>query len=331
MKLIDNFGRIHNYVRISLIDKCNLNCIYCSPVMESNHYYHNHDLLTADEIMRLLKIFVRKLEVEKIRFTGGEPFIRKDIHHILKSVSELKKEFPITLGITTNGTELKSNLHSLLTYGIDHLNISLDTLQQQRYIAITGKNLFEATLQSIQQAVDLNFKKVKVNAVVIKDINDDELIDFVEYFKNRDVELRFIEFMPFGNNTWQKDGFVSAEEMKNKIESAFAISRINNDNKNAEIYSVDGHQLKVGFISSISKHFCDSCNRLRITADGKIKLCLFSLEQEKGLKHYLSDKTVSDDDIANIIAQTLQYKQGKHSEIEELVALHDNNMLSIGG
>lgn len=331
MKLIDNFNRIHDYVRISLIDKCNLNCIYCNPVNSNKHYYHNSELLTADEIIRLSNILVRNLGVNKIRFTGGEPLIRKDILHILKNISELKKDFPLSLGITTNGTELEENIYSLYEYGIDFLNISLDTLQTQRFIAITGKNLFEQTFRSIHLAEITNFKKVKVNAVIIKDVNDDELIDFVDYFKNLNVELRFIEFMPFGSNVWRKDGFVSAEEMKYKIQTAFKLVKLNDDNKIADNYTVTGYKCKVGFISSISNHFCDSCNRLRITASGKIKLCLFSSEEQTSLKNYLANSKISDEEIAKRISQSLQFKQKKHPEIEELLTLDTNNMLSIGG
>lgn len=331
MKLIDNFNRIHDYVRISLIDKCNLTCIYCNPVNSSKHFYRKNELLTDAEIIRLINILVRNLGVKKIRFTGGEPLIRKDILHILKNISELKNDFPLSLGITTNGTELEKNLHSLYDCGIDYLNISLDTLQPQRFIAITGKSLFEQTLQSIYLAEKMNFKKVKVNAVIINKINDDELIEFVEYFKNLDVELRFIEFMPFGSNVWQKDGFVSAEEMKNKIQTAFKLVKLEDDNRIADNYAIAGHKCKVGFISSISNHFCDSCNRLRITATGKIKLCLFSSEEQTSLKNYLANGSIFDEEIAERISQSLQFKQEKHPGVEELLKLHHNNMLSIGG
>lgn len=332
MKLIDNFNRIHDYVRISLIDKCNLNCIYCNPVNSNKHNYQNGELLNADEIIRLSNILVRQLGVTKIRFTGGEPLIRKDILHILNNISRLKKDFPLTLGITTNGTELEKYIPSLYNSGIDYLNISLDTLRPQRFIAITGKNLFSQTLQSIYLAEKTNFIKVKVNAVIINKINDDELTEFIDYFKNLNIELRFIEFMPFGSNVWQKDGFVSAEEMKKMIQSKFKLVKLKDDNKIADNYTIAGHKCKVGFISSISNHFCDSCNRLRITASGEIKLCLFSSEKkEKGLKGLLGSSNIPDTDIAKQIISSLQYKKEKHPEIKELLKLDNNNMLNIGG
>jgi len=330
MQLVDSFGRIHNYVRISLIDKCNLNCIYCNPVNSNKRFYHNRELLTDGEIFRLCKILVKNLEVNKIRFTGGEPLLRKDIIPMLKNISELKNDYNLMLGITTNGTELHENLEALESNGIDYLNVSLDSLQEQKFIAITGKNCYHQVLSAIRLAEKMRFTKVKVNAVIIKNLNDKELIDFVEYFKDSDIELRFIEFMPFGNNDWEKNGFVSAEEMKEIIQKKYHLIRSNDENKVAENYSVFNHSLKIGFISSISNHFCDSCNRLRITAAGKIKLCLFSPE-ETSLKEHLSNPSIQDEFIAEIISNTLSKKLGKHPKVEELIKLHHNNMLSIGG
>jgi molybdenum cofactor biosynthesis protein A len=330
MQLKDNFNRIHDYVRISLIDKCNLNCIYCNPVNSNKHYFHNSELLTAEDIIRLSIILVKNLEVKKIRFTGGEPLLRKDIIPMLKNISELKKDYPLTLGITTNGTELHEKLEELKASGIDNLNISLDSLREQKFIAITGKNCFHQILAAIHRAEKLHFRKVKVNAVVIKNLNDDELIDFVDYFKDSDIELRFIEFMPFGNNDWEKNGFISADEMKEIIQTKYQLIRSNDENKIAENYFVSGHSLIIGFISSISNHFCDSCNRLRITAAGRIKLCLFSPEGIS-LKEYLSNPSIPDELIAKIISNTLSKKLEKHPEVEELIKLHHNNMLSIGG
>lgn len=330
MQLVDSFGRIHDYVRISLIDKCNLNCIYCNPVNSNKHFYRNIELLSESEIIRFCKILVKNLEVKKIRFTGGEPLLRKDFIPILKNITELKREHNLTIGITTNGTELYENLEALKANGIDYLNVSLDSLHEQKFIAITGKNCYHQILSAIRLAEKMHFAKLKVNAVIIKNLNDNELTDFVEYFKDSDIELRFIEFMPFGNNEWEKNGFVSADEMKEIIQTKFQLIKANDENKTAENYLVSGYSLKIGFISSISNHFCSSCNRLRITATGKIKLCLFSSE-ETSLKEYLPNPHVTDEFIANIISNALSKKFEKHPEVEDLIQLHHNNMLSIGG
>jgi cyclic pyranopterin phosphate synthase len=273
---------------------------------------------------------VKNLEVKKIRFTGGEPLLRKDFIPILKNITELKKEHNLTIGITTNGTELYENLEALKANGIDYLNVSLDSLHEQKFIAITGKNCYHQILSAIRLAEKMHFAKLKVNAVIIKNVNDNELTDFVEYFKDSDIELRFIEFMPFGNNEWEKNGFVSADKMKEIIQTKYQLIRSNDENKIAENYLVSGYSLKIGFISSISNHFCDSCNRLRITATSKIKLCLFSSE-ETSLKEYLANPSIQDEIIAEIISNTLNSKLEKHPEVEELIKFHHNNMLSIGG
>lgn len=331
MKLVDNFNRIHDYIRISLIDKCNLNCIYCNPSNTLAKFETNKSILSYEELYRLIKILVRDLEVKKIRFTGGEPLIRKDVMKFFEMVSSLKNQYDFEIGITTNGTQLLDKVEALKKFGIDLLNISLDTLNKTKFIAITGKDYFDETLSAIQKSISLGFKSVKVNAVIIKNVNDDELINFVEYFKSFPITLRFIEYMPFTGNQWDNSKFLSWSEMKSRIEEKFSLTEIKTDGKVSKDFFVDGTKLKVGFISSISDHFCDSCNRLRITATGQIKNCLFSTPAEKGLKQLLSDESVPDEAIAGFLQNSLKSKWLKHPEPEELSQLHQNNMMSIGG
>jgi cyclic pyranopterin phosphate synthase len=331
MKLIDSYNRIHDYVRISLIDKCNLNCIYCNPSNSFGHFESNKSILTYEELFRLVKILVRDLEVTKIRFTGGEPLIRKDVTTFFEMISSLKNQYDLEIGITTNGTYLLNKLHSLRNYGIDGLNISLDTLIKTKFITITGKDYLEETLTAIDKAIALEFKSVKVNVVVIKNINDDELIDFIGCFKNFPITLRFIEYMPFTGNRWDGSKFLSWQKMKSKIEEKYSLIEIESDRKISKDYFVDGANFKVGFISSISDHFCDSCNRLRITAAGQIKNCLFSAPSEFSLKSLLADESISDKRIVDFINNSLQSKWMKHPGADELSQLHQNNMMSVGG
>jgi len=331
MKLVDNFNRIHDYIRISLIDKCNLNCIYCNPSNTLAKFETNKSILSYEELYRLIKILVRDLEVKKIRFTGGEPLIRKDVMKFFEMVSSLKNQYDFEIGITTNGTQLLDKIEALKKFGIDLLNISLDTLNKTKFIAITGKDYFDETLSAIQKSISLDFKSVKVNAVIIKNVNDDELINFVEYFKSFPITLRFIEYMPFTGNQWDNSKFLSWSEMKSRIEEMFSLTEIKTDGKVSKDFFVDGTKLKVGFISSISDHFCDSCNRLRITATGQIKNCLFSTPAEKGLKQLLSDESVPDEAISGFLQNSLKSKWLKHPEPEELSHLNQNNMMSIGG
>lgn len=331
MKLIDNFNRIHDYVRISLIDKCNLNCVYCNPSNTIAHFESNKSILTYEKLYRLIKILVRDLEVKKIRFTGGEPLIRKDVIKFFEMISSLKHHYDFEIGITTNGTNLLDKIDSLREYGVERLNISLDTLNKTKFIAITGKDFFNETLSAIKKAITLNFKSVKVNMVVIKDINDDELNDFLEYFKSFPVTLRFIEYMPFTDNQWDDSKFLSWQKMKSKIEEKYSLIEIESDGKISKDYFVENTNLKVGFISSISDHFCDSCNRLRITATGQIKNCLFSNPSDISLKSLLADESISDEIIVKHIQNSLQSKWLKHPIADELSQLHQNNMMSIGG
>lgn len=331
MKLIDNLNRIHDYVRISLIDKCNLNCIYCNPSNTIAQFHSNKSILSYEELLRLITIFVRDLEVKKIRFTGGEPLIRKDVMEFFQMISAVKEQYDFEIGITTNGTHLFDKLERLHHYGVDKLNISLDTLKPAKFIAVTGSDCFNETLSSINKAVTLGFKSVKVNSVIMKNINEDELACFVEYFELYPITLRFIEYMPFSGNHWNGSKFVSWEEMKTIIETKYSLREIPCDGKVSKDYFVEGAQLKIGFISSISDHFCESCNRLRVTATGQIKNCLFSTPTEKNLKSLLADTTMSDDRIAEFVASSLQTKWLKHPSVDELSTLNENNMMSIGG
>ncbi|MGB9696519.1 MAG: GTP 3',8-cyclase MoaA [Ignavibacteria bacterium] len=331
--LIDSYGRIHNYVRISLTDKCNFNCIYCNPSISNSNTLHlsNKLILSYEELYRLVKIFVRDFGVHKIRFTGGEPLIRKDVLSFFKMMAALREQYDFEVGITTNGTSLLDKLNFLYEFGVDLLNISLDTLDRNKFIAITGKTCFDDVLKSIHRAVDIGFKSVKVNMVVIKGLNDDELIPFIEYFQFYPITVRFIEYMPFTGNQWDSTKFLSWYEMKSKVDSHYTLSEIESEGKVSKDYNVVNTNLRVGFISSISDHFCSSCNRLRVTASGHIKNCLFSNLSELNLKPLLSNRDVEDEVIATFIKDSLQTKWLKHPDIYELLKLRQNNMMTTGG
>lgn len=331
MKLTDNYNRIHDYVRISLIDKCNLNCIYCNPLNTLVKYESNKSILSYEELFRLIHILVKDLEVKKIRFTGGEPLIRKDIMKFFEMIYPLKNKYDFEMGITTNGTHLLDKLELLRLYGIELLNISLDTLNKSKFISITGKDLFDETISAINKAIETGFRSLKINMVVIKNVNDDELLSFIEYFKSFPISLRFIEYMPFTGNGWNDSKFLSWNEMKSEIIKKYNLIEIENDGKISKDYLIENAQLKIGFISSISDHFCDSCNRLRITAKGEIKTCLFSKPEKQSLKSLLSNQSITDDEIAEFIQSSLKTKWFNHPDVNELSKLNQNNMMSIGG
>ena len=301
-QLKDSYGRIHDYLRISLTDKCNLNCVYCNPADYNHNTFLNKQILTYEEVVRVVKIFTSMFGFKKIRFTGGEPLVRKDILNLFESVSELKKQSSFEIGLTTNGTLLEDKIEYLKKYGIAKLNISLDSLKPDKFKIITGKDNYESVMRAIKKAEQLGFNPLKINVVVIKSINDDELLDFLDFFKDRNVNVRFIEFMPFGNNSWSETGLLSFSEMKEKIEQKYELIEIpSKKSAVAKDYNILGYKGKVSFISSISNHFCDSCNRLRITSDGKMKLCLFSTgENEINLKELFANPNYSDNDICEM-------------------------------
>jgi len=331
--LRDSFNRIHDYLRISLTDKCNLNCIYCNPVEHHSKKLNKNEILTFDELLRLIDLFSGRLGIRKIRFTGGEPFVRKNILEFFKSVRLLKLKYGLELGLTTNGTLLENNLQELKEYGIDKLNISLDSLKPERFQYITGKNNLDTVIKAINEALHMGFHPLKINVVVMKNVNEDEIIDFAEFVENKELNVRFIEFMPFGNNNWNTDGFISSEEIKKIIETKYKLKEIMGPlNLVAKDFSIEGHSGKVSFISSISDHFCKSCNRLRIDARGKMKLCLFSTgTSELNFKQLLNNPQYSDENISEMILSSLYLKEETHPRVEELLKFEENNMLSIGG
>ena len=330
--LTDKFGRVHDYLRISLIDRCNLNCFYCNPTdnkTKSVKYKYN---LTNDELIRLIKIFVINHGVKKIRFTGGEPMIRRDIMDLFERVSEIKKDFPFTIALTSNGTTLAPHLEKLKKLGLDRLNLSLDTLDRQMFEKITGHDEFLPVMESIEMAEKLDFHPLKINAVGMRGLNDRELTKFVDYFKDRSVNLRFIEFMPFGNNDWNDDKFISYQDMKDIIETEFPLKALEQEKHAvAKDYQVKGHKCKVSFISSISDHFCDDCNRLRIGSSGKMKLCLLSKEDSGVNFRELFRSGVSDEKISEMLMSSLQLKDEKHPPVQQLVTFSNNQMMAIGG
>ncbi|NHZ87353.1 MAG: GTP 3',8-cyclase MoaA [Planctomycetia bacterium] len=331
--LTDKYNRKHDYLRISLTDRCNLNCLYCNPLTHQQNNYHHSEILDYSEILRLIKIFTGEFNFKKIRFTGGEPLVRKDILTFFESVSELKSIYAFDISLTTNGTFLEDKLTSLKKFGVNKLNISLDSLKEKKYKFITGKNYLKNVIKSIDKAEKLGFDPLKINVVVLKDVNDNEIIDFVEFVKDRNLNVRFIEFMPFGNNSWSIKNFISFNKIKNIVEQKYALQEIPSiKNTVAKDFKISNYTGRVSFISSISDNFCRGCNRLRITSKGKMKLCLFSTgNNELDFKQLFSNMNKSDNEICNIISQALQQKQKQHPDVEQLITLEKNNMLSIGG
>ncbi len=277
--LVDSMGRNHNYLRISLTEKCNLRCTYCMPE-QGVPLTPSAQLMTADEIYQIAKIFVRH-GVTKIRLTGGEPLVRKDFKEIVEKLATLGA----SMALTTNAVLIDRFLPTLKAASIQKINVSLDTLRPERFQKITLKATFEAVQQNIDRLLQEGFE-LKLNVVLLKGVNDDEIIDFIKLTKSKPLSVRFIEFMPFDGNRWDRSRTVSLEEILACATEVFTTDEIyrleNAPNDTSKNFSIRGYQGDFGVISTVTNPFCDSCNRLRLTANGRLRNCLFS-EQESDL------------------------------------------------
>lgn len=325
--ITDSYNRVHNYLRISLTDNCNLRCFYCMPE-EDYVFTPASQLMQVSEIEALSKIFIAA-GVNKIRLTGGEPLVRKDAAEIILALSKL----PVQLTLTTNGTRLHEFIDVLEEAKIRSLNISLDTLQSEKFNLVTRRNQFELVWNNIQLLLERNFH-VKVNVVVMKGLNDEEINDFVAWTKDTPVHVRFIEFMPFQGNRWTSNKVVTLENILHTIVEHFPFVPLQGEKHDtAKKFTVPGHAGTFAVISTMSAHFCGDCNRMRLTADGKLKNCLFS-EKETDLLTTLR----SGGDIVPLIHQCVQSKAqalgGQFtSDFEHLHAddIHNRSMITIGG
>lgn len=328
--LTDTFNREHTYLRISLTELCNLRCTYCMPA-EGIQLSPKSHIMSFDEIYAIAKIFVDN-GVSKIRLTGGEPLVRKDVDVILKRLATL----PVELSITTNAVIIDKFIGVLKTCNINNINVSLDSLQTDKFNTITRRNHFEKVYDNLLLLIKEGFN-VKLNAVLIKGFNDDEIIDFINLTKTHPISVRFIEFMPFDGNKWDKSKMISYAEVKDKVNSEFAQNQIirlqDAKNDTSKNYKIDGYKGSFAVISSITNPFCDSCNRIRLTANGHIKNCLFSSTEMDLLTPFRNGE-----DITPLIAKKIQSKhkvRGGMDTLEKLESpdLHGKNrsMIAIGG
>ncbi|XP_032454023.1 molybdenum cofactor biosynthesis protein 1 isoform X3 [Nasonia vitripennis] len=326
--LVDTFGRYHTYLRISLTERCNLRCTYCMPA-NGVELSKKEDILKTDEIIKIAELFINE-GVNKIRLTGGEPTVRKDIIDIvaqLKSIKGLE-----TLAMTTNGITLTRQLPKLQRAGLDLLNISLDTLKPERFEKFTLRRGWMKVMASIDLAIQLGYNPVKVNTVIMRDFNDDELVDFVELTENKPIDLRFIEYMPFSGNEWNTEKMVSFTEMKQIIRKKYPEFKKLPDKPNdtSKAYHVPGFVGQVGFITSMTNNFCSSCNRLRITADGNLKVCLFEGKGEVSLRDALRNNATTDD-LRTLIHNAVLNKKKQHAGMLNLSHMENRPMILIGG
>lgn len=327
--LTDKHQRTHRSLRLSIVDKCNLRCSYCMP--EDQQFLKRDELMTREEIGTITRLFVERYGITKIRLTGGEPLLRPDVVDIVRDMAQL----PVTLGLTSNAITLHKHLDGLVAAGLTSINISLDTFDAERFKTIARRDGFDTVWHNIQLAIDRGLH-VKVNMVVMRGVNDDELLRFVELTRERAMHVRFIEFMPFAGNGWGRERVYTYGEMLGRIGSVHSIEKLSDDpHSTAKAYRVPGWKGTFAVISTVTEPFCGSCDRLRITAEGKMRNCLFSREETDLLSALRRGEDIAPLIEANVLAKHAmlgglpQFKPESQEEV--LHDLSDRPMVSIGG
>lgn len=327
--LPDSFGRLAKKLRISVTDRCNMRCVYCMPY-NNTEWLNQKNILSFDQIVRLTRIFALR-GIEKIKITGGEPLVRNNLRLLIKSLASIDKIRAISM--TTNGILLKDQVKGLKEAGLDNVNISLDTFDRDRFKLMSGIDGLDKVIDSINTAINQNLQ-VKINTVIMKGWNDDEISQFVNFSMKTGCTIKFIEFMPLdGTGIWSENMVVSMDEMIEKIGNEFGkLTSLDNDKADpARLYRLNEGDATLGFIPSITKPFCQDCDRIRITADGKLYTCLFE-KKNYNLKQIL-DEGKSDIEISEYISKCITEKPEGIIKIIKTRSLESglNSMHTIGG
>ena len=305
-KLIDSFGRVHKDLRISVTDRCNFRCTYCMPA-EGLDWVPRDDLLTFEEIERVARLSVEQFGIESIRITGGEPTVRARLPILIKKLSQL----PVDLSMTTNGATLRVLSEDLVSAGLKRINISLDSLQSDRFRELTLRDNLPQVLDGIQAAVEAGLDPVKVNVVVMAGINDDEIVDFARFGREKGVTVRFIEFMPLdASEGWTSNQVVTQAQIVAEINSEFPLESVKRTSAPATRFAYKDGGGEIGVVASVTQQFCDTCDRVRLTADGQFRNCLFSVE-EFDLKGLLRSGA-EDKKITEALKKVVQSKWAGH-------------------
>ncbi len=328
-RMLDRFGRIHTNLRISVTDVCNFRCIYCMP--EDMNFMPDAALMTFDEILDLTRIFVG-LGVNKIRVTGGEPLVRPDVPLLIKHLTQFEGLKDISL--TTNGIGLIKQAKPLYDAGLRRINVSLDTLNEEKFEQMTRRKVLSRVLEGLKTAHRCGFNPIKVNAVAMRGFTDDEIIDLAAFARQNNYQLRFIEFMPLdADDIWGRNMYISGKDIIEKINAVYPLTPVtlNGEAKSdtAKRYRFTDTSNEVGIIPSVSQPFCENCNRVRLTADGKFRTCLFSLTETDlltPLRQGASDETLAE----LILAAVLQKEAGHKINAADFIK-PERNMSRIGG
>ncbi len=323
--LYDSWHRQINYLRISVTDHCNLNCIYCSAGLIS--YLPRSEILSYEEIQRVVQV-AAGLGINKVRLTGGEPLLRPELSKLVRMISLIEGIDDISL--TTNGTFLNKYALELKNAGLKRVNVSLDTLKEDSFKRITSVDRLGEVLSGIDTARRVGLNPVKINTVVLRGINDDESIDFVRMTINQEWHVRFIEFMPFGTPEARAFETVPAQEIREHIKSLGELEpcKFETGNGPARYYRLPGAKGTIGFITPMTEHFCNSCNRLRLTSNGQLRPCLLS-DDEVNLKDPIRNGA-SNEELRHLIQQAVTIKKERHHLGEKLAPVM-RPMCQIGG
>lgn len=326
--LVDDYNRKINYLRISVTDRCNLRCIYCMP-KEGLPKLSHREILRYEELLKIIRVAVQK-GISKFRITGGEPLIRKDVIHFIQQLANIPGVSDISS--TTNGVLLYHMAEDLYNAGIHRINISIDTLNPTKYMGITGRDRFNDVWKGIEHAEQVGFSPIKLNVVVMRGLNDDEILDFAKLTLGKPYHIRFIEFMPTGpESVWHTERFISGREIKSRIQALGKLIPIKPQSFDgpARRFKLSSAKGEIGFISPLSHPFCPSCNRLRLTADGKLRSCLFSDEQID-VKDPLRN-SCSDEELGDLLIFAIANKPKRHHFGEDIFRKWIRPMVRIGG
>ncbi len=341
-RLVDSFGRLHNNLRISVTDRCNIRCFYCMPA-ENVEFMPKEHLLSFEEIERVVRIGTT-LGIDRIRLTGGEPLVRRDLHVLVKKLAAVPGI--VDIGLTTNGILLEEQAQELRDAGLRRLNISLDALDPEIFKKVTRRDGYERVLAGIEAARRVGFSPIKLNAVSVRGLTEDQIVPFGQLARETDTVVRFIEFMPLdADSQWQRDKVLFAHEIIATLESAFGPLRAVDSvgigpsallpvigtatHAPAQDFEFADGKGRIGLIASVSQPFCGSCNRFRLTADGRLRNCLFSLEETE-IKHLLRSDS-EDEPIAQAMLSSIAAKKEGHEINTAKFIQPDRPMYSIGG
>lgn len=326
--MVDNHGRNINYLRISITDRCNLRCRYCMPYTGVEKLEH-FSILNLEEIARLVRI-AAQAGIRKVRLTGGEPLVRRNVAQLIRYIRDIEEIDDISL--TTNGTLFGSMAEELKDAGLDRINFSLDSMVADKFQYITRVGRLDTVMSAIDKALRLELHPVKINTVLIRGFNDDEILDFAAMAYERPLHVRFIEFMPIGDlQFWDRGNIISSQETKDIISGRYRLldaKKIKGSGP-ARYFNLEGGQGSIGFISPMSNHFCSACNRIRMTAEGKLRGCLYD-KREVDLKQAM-ENGASDEQLRQMFLETISSKPDKHHMNNGWGADNRRKMYQIGG